>query len=115
MPLERKRYLLTTHLEQIATLVDLPAGVVDTKGYGWRDVHTELVRGYWLEPQDSPVEGGQLEQLWVLWTCLPQPRLGWPVGWDAIESWYAHRHRLEQRTQMLSTEGAAALLALITP
>ena len=37
MTLERKRYLLTTHLVQIEAMVGLPVGVVDTQGYGWRD------------------------------------------------------------------------------
>jgi hypothetical protein len=106
MPLERKRYLLTTHLAQIEAMVGLPVGVVDTQGYGWRDESTELARGYWLEPHD---------EIWVLWTCLPQPRFRWLLSWDAIESWHAHRHNLEQRTQMLSTEEATALLALTTP
>ena len=115
MPLERTRYLLTTHLAQIEVMVGLPAGVVDTKGYGWRDVHTELVRGYWLEPQDWSGAGGQIEQRWVLWTCLPQPRFRWLFSWDALESWHAQRHSLEQQTQILSAEEAAAVLALTTP
>jgi len=115
MTLERKRYLLTTHLAQIEAMVGLPAGVVDTKGYGWRDVHTELVRGYWLEPQDWAGADGQIALRWVLWTCLPHPRLGWPVGWETSERVRAQRHRLEQRTKMLSTEEAAALVALTTP
>ena len=106
MPLERKRYLLTTHLAQIEAMVGLPVGVVDTQGYGWRDASTELVRGYWLEPHDEH---------WQLWTCLPQPRFRWLFSWDALESWHAQRHRLEPWTQMLSTEEAAALVALTTP
>ena len=114
MPLERKRYLLTTHLAQIEAMGGLTAGVVDTQRYGWREVHTELVRGYWLEPHDSPVAGGQIEQLWVLWTCLPQPRFRWLFSWDTLASWHAQRHSLEQRTQMLSTVETTALVALTT-
>ena len=103
MTSERARYLLTTHLAQIEAMVGLPAGVVDTKGYGWRDVRTDLVRGYWLEPHDEH---------WELWTCLPQPRFRWRFSWEAIENWYAQRYTLEYRAQLLSTEAAAAVLAL---
>ena len=103
MTLERKRYLLTTHLAQIEAMVGLPVGVVDTQGYGWRDASTALVRGYWLEPHNGR---------WELWTCLPRLSFGRPVGWEA--SIHTQRHRLEYRARMLSTEEAAALVALTT-
>jgi hypothetical protein len=52
--LERKRYLLTTHLEQIAALVGVPASVVDPQTYrwGWGQTECSQVPGYWLVPHD---------------------------------------------------------------
>ena len=114
MTLERTRYLLTTHLAQIAALVDLPAGLVDQHAYGWRDEPPELMRGYWLVPHDWPVEGGQLALRWELWTCHPQPRFDRPVSDDLRYESGALPRTPERQVRILTTEEAAALHALTT-
>lgn len=114
MPLEQKRYLLTTHLEQIAAMVDLPAGVIDLHAYGWHAVPPELVRGYWLEPHMWPVEGGQLALRWELWSCQPRPRFDRPVSDDLRYESGPPARTPERQARMLTTAAAAALLALTT-